>query len=460
MLDGGCATVDSVGDLSMAVTWSDNCYNSGAGGHEATGRVLQTTAPRNSSMRSPGVLQSHLVREVAINRIAHACGRHVLDVQEANFYVAGDRTPYSSRPLGSDAFNWTLPELWATQRPKLLARLADAEAFNATNAFRKRGAYAVPTKYIMALSGWKIPALINVYADGSVRVLHGGCEIGQGIHTKVAAVVAYVLDCDLDVVSVGATSTEKTPNSSCTGGSGTSESSCNAARLAAEVLRERLAPFRAGCADVADGTHGAGWADACAAAVSASVHLSATGWNDVQGNPDDADDPDYAIYGVAVAEVEIDCLSGEIEISSVDVLMDEGSSLNTDVDVGQLEGGLVMALGWLLTEDCVVDATGAQSGDGTWDYKPFGSQDVPLELHVSMLANTPNPSPLAVLGSKASGEPPMQLAAAVYFAIRAAVAAFRSDVGETSWFDLALPATPEAIRDACGCADAQLTLGS
>ena len=80
--------------------------------------------------------------------------------------------------------------------------------------------------------------------------------------------------------------------------------------------------------------------------------------------------------------------------------MDMGTSLNSDVDVGQIEGALVMALGYYLTEHCAVDAqTGRQTGDGTWEYKPPLASDVPLLLDVSMLEKTPNPSVAAVLGS-------------------------------------------------------------
>jgi xanthine dehydrogenase molybdopterin-binding subunit B len=62
-VESGCAAVDSVGDLAMALAWSDNAYNSGLK-HDVQGRVLKTSAPRNSSMRSPGVLNSQLLREV------------------------------------------------------------------------------------------------------------------------------------------------------------------------------------------------------------------------------------------------------------------------------------------------------------------------------------------------------------------------------------------------------------
>ncbi|KAH8056868.1 xanthine dehydrogenase [Aureococcus anophagefferens] len=343
-VEGGHATQDAAGDLSMAVQWSDNCYDSGR--HDAKGKVLKTRAPRSSSMRSPGVIQSQCCRELAIVRVAHETRRPVHEVQELNFYKVGQKFPYGSKPLGSPTFNYTIPELYAALKPKLLARLDAVDQFNEANAWRKRGVHVMPTKYIMAMDFWKVPALVNVYGDGSVQVAHGGCELGQGIHTKVAAVAAYALGCDLSLVTVADTSTDKTPNSVATGGSGTSESCCGATLKACATLKKRLAPYVAKHAK---------WADAVAAALADAVELSATGWNDLRTS-ESGDDPDYATYGLALAEVEVDCLSGEVEVREVDVRMDQGSSLNSDVDVGQVEGAIVMALGFYLTEHCAVDA--------------------------------------------------------------------------------------------------------
>ena len=448
-LEAGCAATDAVGDLSMAVQWSDNCYRSGV--HSAKGTVEKTRAPRSSSMRSPGVLQSQCCRELALVRVAHAAQLPVLAVQEANLYAKGDSFPYAARALGAEGFNYTIPDLWAAMRPRYCAAKEACDAFNATNAWRKRGVHLMPTKYIMAMDFWKIAALVQVFADGSVQVAHGGSELGQGIHTKVAAAAAYALGCPLDEVMVADTCTDKTANSVATGGSGTSESSCGAAMQACQVLKERLAPYVA--------KKPGDWAGAVADAANDAVHLSATGWNDLRTSPD-GDDPDYATYGVALAEVEVDCLSGEVEVREVAIKMDMGTSLNSDVDVGQIEGALVMALGYYLTEHCAVDAqTGRQTGDGTWDYKPPLASDVPLLLDVSMLDKTPNPSVAAVLGSKASGEPPMQLAASVFFAVRDAIAAFRETNGDADWFDLDIPASPKAVRAALGdLDDAALTL--
>ena len=89
--------------------------------------------------------------------------------------------------MGAEGFNYTIPDLWAAMRPRYCAAKEACDAFNATNAWRKRGVHLMPTKYIMAMDFWKIAALVQIFADGSVQVAHGGSELGQGIHTKVAA---------------------------------------------------------------------------------------------------------------------------------------------------------------------------------------------------------------------------------------------------------------------------------
>lgn len=60
-----------------------------------------------------------------------------------------------------------------------------------------------------------------------------------------------------------------------------------------------------------------------------------------------------------------------------------------------------------------------------------------------------NPNTKAIHSSKAVGEPPFFLASSVFFAIKEAIRAARSEVGLTNWFPLETPATPERIRMAC-----------
>ena len=124
-----------------------------------------------------------------------------------------------------------------------------------------------------------------------------------------------------------------------------------------------------------------------------------------------------------------------------------------------------MALGFYLTENVVNSATdGSQLNLGTWDIKVPAAHDIPLSLNVSFSTPaTPNHAPIAVLGSKASGEPPMCLGAAIVLATRDAIRASHSDrdaaatpqaraasMAANGALELRTPLTVERVQRSCG----------
>lgn len=308
----------------------------------------------------------------------------------------------------------------------------------------------MPTKYGMCgtIGGrYDISSSVRIFgADGSVHVQHGGCEIGQGIHTKVAQAVALGLRCPLELVRVGETSTSVSPNSSSTGGSGTSESAVRSVLIACRKLRTALAPY-----DVADD-----WVATVAKAFAAGAELAAHGWS----TPPSEEPFDYATYGVAAVEVQIDALTGELQIERADLMMDQGTPLNPAVDLGQAEGGFVMALGLFFTEEVQWSAAGAQLNLGTWEYKVPGAHDIPLEFNIEFARGLPNPSKYATLRSKASGEPPMALGGAAFLAARAAIRAYRASALGDVDADMPIdaPLTVERVQQACGVSAADFVL--
>ena len=84
-------------------------------------------------------------------------------------------------------------------------------------------------------------ALVHVYLDGTVLVNHGGTEMGQGLNTKVAQVVAHELGLPLAQVRVSATDTSKVANTSATAASTGADLNGKAAQDAARQVRARLA---------------------------------------------------------------------------------------------------------------------------------------------------------------------------------------------------------------------------
>lgn len=99
----------------------------------------------------------------------------------------------------------------------------------------------------------------------------------------------------------------------------------------------------------------------------------------------------YSSYGVCVSEAEVDVLTGEVEVTRVDILFDCGTSLNPLIDSGQCYGAFVMGLGHYLTEDIRYAADGTLITDGTWEYKPPSALDIPIVFNLDMLKDAPNP---------------------------------------------------------------------
>jgi len=157
--------------------------------------------------------------------------------------------------------------------------------------------------------------------------------------------------------------------------------------------------------------------------------------------------------------VEIDVLTGEVEVLRTDILYDAGKSLSPLVDLGQVEGAFIIGLGHFLTEALEYDAkTGALKTFDTWEYKPPCSTDIPIEWNVTLQANVP--APHGFLGSKATGEPPLLLANSVFFAVKRAIMASRKDEGTPKalgWFPLSAPATPPQIQQLCNSVAVAMT---
>ena len=127
-------------------------------------------------------------------------------------------------------------------------RRAEIDAFNRTSPVLKRGLGLFPLKFGISFN---IPhmnqagALVHVYTDGSIRLNHGGTEMGQGLFIKVAQVVAEVFKVDIDRIRPSATSTAEVPNTSPTAASTGSDLNGWAAYEAANTIKQRMIAFAA-----------------------------------------------------------------------------------------------------------------------------------------------------------------------------------------------------------------------
>ncbi|KAI0235298.1 Xanthine dehydrogenase/oxidase [Lamellibrachia satsuma] len=264
-------------------------------------------------------------------------------------------------------------------------------------------------------------ALLHVYTDGSVLLAHGGVEMGQGLHTKMIQVASRALKIPMSNIHISESSTNTVPNATPTAASLSSDLNGIAVLVNAAYM-DRVSLSTTGFYKIPD--------------------VCLYDWKTNTG-------PlyNYFSYGVAVSEVEIDTLTGDHTVLRTDIVMDIGRSLNPAIDIGQIEGGFLQGYGLFMLEEERRSTAGALYTCGPGTYKIPGFGDIPVQLNVTLLKGASNPR--AVYSSKAIGEPPLFLAATVFFAIRHAIAAARADVGLSNFFQLNSPATAEKIRMAC-----------
>jgi xanthine dehydrogenase large subunit len=457
----------SVNDRAM--THADNAYfleNVRIVSHR-----LRTNTQSATAFRGFGGPQGMLAGETVIDEIARFLGRDAHEIRKRNLYGPGrDVTHY-----GQTIEDFVLPELYAEieRTSDYAARRAAIAAWNRTSPVVKRGIAMTPIKFGIAFTATFMnqgAAMVHVYQDdGSVFVNHGGTEMGQGLHTKVAQVVAEEFGIDVARVRSSATETSRIPNGLPTAASSGSDINGKAAQAAAAEIRGRMTAFAASHFGVpesavrfAGGEVHAGTGRMTFAALAKlcfmhRVQLWASGY---YRTPKVGYDPVtlkgrpflYYAYGVACTEAAIDTLTGESRILRVDVLHDVGRSLNPAIDLGQVEGGYVQGLGWLTSEELWWDAAGRLRTHAPSTYKIPVASDVPAAWHVKLWERGENVED-TIHRSKAVGEPPLMLALSAFFAIKDAVAASADHRASPP---LDAPATPEAILNAVDALRARL----
>lgn len=419
----------------------------------------KTALPTNTANRSFGNIQAALVSESIVECVAEALGMAPEVVRERNAYTARNCvTPYGQSFFES----FTLSTIWQQLKASsnFETRAAAVDAYNAQSKWVKRGISMVPVKYGV---GWESTnATVNISSDGTVVVRVGGVEMGQGVFTKCAQVAAQTLGCPLEAVRVGDVDTTVIPNIKDSGGSVTSGENTQAVRLAClELVRGSLGPARATLAA------GAAWADVVSVCYTNGLNLQGAGYFTPPGRTglgigvdgqwkSPACLFDYFIWGAAVSEVEVDVLTGEVQISQVDLLYDGGNLLNPAIDIGQCEGAFMFGVGYLFTEEVLTSPAGILNSSGTWEMKPPCSLNVPVRFNVSFLQDSP--FLMGVMRSKALGEPPMILSRGVLSATRKAVLSARADREITATLPYYAPFTIDRILTACGVQSSDFTL--
>jgi xanthine dehydrogenase large subunit len=424
---------------------------------KATAYSCRTHLPPNTAFRGFGGPQGMFVIEAAIAKAAENLGVDTHVIQQKNLISTGNEFPYGQK-AESEAFAcWDkADELYNIKKIK-----SEVEKFNASNKQYKKGLAIMPICFGISFTKTRMNqarSLVHVYTDGSVGVSTGAVEMGQGVNTKIAQVAAKVFSLDISRVKIQTANTYRIANTSPSAASATADLNGKATLMACEEILNRLKEVAAkelktdpaaisikeGWVYVNNDKTKMTWEELVNTAYSSRISLSEHAHYTPPGIHFDLQKEKghpfaYHTYGTAIITATIDCLRGTYEIDSVKVVHDAGKTMNPIVDMGQCEGGIVQGIGWMTVEELLYNKEGKLMTNALSTYKVPDVYAVPKEISIRFLDT--DKENLAVLQSKAVGEPPLMYGIGAYFALRNAVKAFNpaADIS----FDA--PMTPEKV---------------
>ena len=411
---------------------------------EVTAYSCRTNLPPNTAFRGFGGPQGMYVIEAALAHAAREMGVPTHELQKKNLLREGDEFPY-----GQIAQGVGLSRIWADMEQKFDIAAAETriEEFNTQHGDRKKGLSLMPVSF--GISFTKTPmnqarALVHIYSDGSVGVSTGAVEMGQGVNTKMLQIAADVFSLPPSRVKLESTNTTRVANTSPSAASATADLNGKALLQACEALLARLrdcagrhlnVPSEEITLKTEQVCHQGkptkmSWDELINLAFLDRVCLTENGHyatpvihfdkEKEKGHPFA-----YHVHGLALTEVTLDCLRGTYEFDSVKIVHDFGRSMNPYVDIGQIEGGLVQGIGWMTMEEIAYNEEGRLLSSSLSTYKIPDIYSVPREVLIEALDT--EGTDMAILKSKAVGEPPLMYGIGAYFAIEAAVRAFNPD---------------------------------
>ena len=425
----------------------------------ATAHSCKTNLPPNTAFRGFGGPQGMFVIEAAIDFAAKQLGVETSFIQEKNLVKDGDEFSYGQILKETEAI-----ECWqeAKQKFNLNQLKKNIETFNSVNKFNKKGYSLMPICFGISFTNTMMNqarALVHVYSDGTIGVSTGAVEMGQGVNTKMIQVAAKSFGINESKIKLESTNTTRVANTSPSAASSTADLNGKALQDACHQINQTLThfikeefkldaqakvSFQNETLLINHQSTEYTWKSIIEKAFFKRKNLSAKGHYATpvihydktieKGHPFA-----YHVYGTAITTVTVDCLRGIYEIDAVHVVHDAGASINLAVDIGQCEGGLVQGIGWMTMEEIVFNENGKLLSNALSTYKIPDIYSVPKELNIEFLSTSKDN--LAILKSKAVGEPPLMYGIGAFFAIRNAVLAYNPK----STIKYCAPITPEKV---------------
>ena len=425
-----------------------------------TTKVLscKTNLPPNTAFRGFGGPQGMFVIESAIAKAAHEIGVPAREIQEANLLDENDTFSYGQIAKKVEAKN-----TWNSAKKTYNIEALEQEVadFNKNNSAFKKGLSFMPITFGISFTNTPMNharALVHIYLDGSVGISTAAVEMGQGVNTKMMQIAADVFSIPIEKIKIETTNTTRVANTSPSAASSTADLNGKATLMACNALVERLKKVASEDLNVSENNitlkeeavfvdekkSDVTWTSLISSAMLKRVALTenahyATPEIHFDKTKEKGHPFAYHVYGTAITTVTVDCTRGTYVFDSVKIVHDYGKSMSEGIDLGQVEGALIQGIGWMTLEEIAYNEKGRLLSNALSTYKVPDIFSVPKIVEVIPVETEGND--MAILKSKAVGEPPLMYGIGAYFALQNAIKAFNPNHD----LEFHAPMTPEKV---------------
>lgn len=418
----------------------------------------KTNLPPNTAFRGFGGPQGMFVIESAIANAAHEIGVSSRQIQEANLLDENDTFSYGQIAKKVEAKN-TWDSAKSIFNSEALEQ--DVEDFNKRNSSFKKGLAFMPITFGISFTNTPMNharALVHIYLDGSVGISTAAVEMGQGVNTKMMQIAAQVFSIPIEKIKIETTNTTRVANTSPSAASSTADLNGKATLKACNALLKRLIQVASKELNISEAQvklkdeivyvngekSNLTWTELISktmlkrAALTENAHY-ATPEIHFDKTKEKGHPFAYHVYGTAIITTTVDCTRGTYEFDSVKIVHDYGKSMSEGIDLGQVEGALIQGIGWMTMEDIAYNDDGRLLSNALSTYKIPDIFSVPKDVEVIPVETDGNA--MAILKSKAVGEPPLMYGIGAYFALQNAIKAFNPNHN----LKFHAPMTPEKV---------------
>ena len=418
----------------------------------------KTNLPPNTAFRGFGGPQGMFVIEAAIAKAAHEIGVTAKEIQEVNLLQENDELSFGQIMTQVEAAKSWKSAINEFNYDKLSR---DIKAFNKKSSDFKKGIALMPICFGISFTNTPMNharALIHIYQDGSIGISTGAVEMGQGVNTKLLQIASQSFSIPPDKIKIETTNTTRVANTSPSAASSTADLNGKALLKACLALLARLKTVAAIELEVKEEEisiqnewvfvnelkSSLSWKDLIAKAMMARVALSenahyATPVIHYDKTKEKGHPFAYHVYGTAIIISTVDCTRGTYTFDSIKIVHDYGKSMSEGIDLGQVEGALAQGIGWMTMEEISYDKHGILLSNALSTYKIPDIFSIAEEIEVLPLETEGNE--MAVLKSKAVGEPPLMYGIGAYFSIQNAIKEFNPNYK----LNFNAPMTPEKV---------------